>query len=321
MWKQRLKPAAARLGQRLGVWALLDRAHRHSWTVVCYHRVLPADDREQYFCPDLVVTPEALRAHCAIYCDHFEVLTVAEGWRRCQRGEFGARPRLSLSFDDGYQDNFALAAPILEHYGLRGSFYVIAGLVDTAERPWYDRVAASLIAQLAPVAVREQIEILKALPDAERRARVEAVVAQAEAPDMPAGHDLIMSAAQLKVLQQRGHEIGAHSTTHPILTRVNASLLGEETDGARKRLELALGTPVSGYCYPNGDYNESVVQSVEKAGYEYALSTRQGLNRRDASAMEIRRVFIQQDWLSSGGVPETALLRAELALLHRWRRS
>jgi len=319
MWKQRLKHTVATLAQMLGVWTVLERAQRRSWTVVCYHRVLPEAERARYFCPDLVVTPEALHAHCAVYRQHYEVVTVAEGWRRTQCGDFGAKPLLSLSFDDGYRDNFIHAAPILEEHGLRGSFYVIAGLVGTRERPWYDRVAAALPDHAS---ARAQVEALKQLPDAERRAAVEAIVAQSTNPDTPADHDLIMDAAQLKVLVQHGHEIGAHSMTHPILTRMEETGLDAEIAGARRALSLAAGCDIAGFCYPNGSYTPAIAQTVATAGFDYALTTRQGKNRPYAAAMELARVFIHQVWLSTaGGRPSAALLRAELSLLYRWRQS
>lgn len=36
----------------------------------------------------------------------------------------------SISFDDGYLDNFLLAAPLLESFGLRGTFYLNGGWMD-----------------------------------------------------------------------------------------------------------------------------------------------------------------------------------------------
>jgi peptidoglycan/xylan/chitin deacetylase (PgdA/CDA1 family) len=39
---------------------------------------------------------------------------------------------VAITFDDGYADNCENAAPILEHFGLSATFFVSAGLVDTA---------------------------------------------------------------------------------------------------------------------------------------------------------------------------------------------
>ncbi|MHB8923096.1 MAG: polysaccharide deacetylase family protein [Thermoleophilia bacterium] len=45
-----------------------------------------------------------------------------------------------LTFDDGYDDNAAVAAPILEKYGFTGTFYVITGKVETPEYMTWDQV-------------------------------------------------------------------------------------------------------------------------------------------------------------------------------------
>lgn len=45
----------------------------------------------------------------------------------------GMRPpskTICITFDDGLQDNYEIAAPILDHYGVRASFFIVAGSLD-----------------------------------------------------------------------------------------------------------------------------------------------------------------------------------------------
>lgn len=338
MWKQRAKYVAAALAERAGLWALMERMRRDTWSVVCYHRVLPAEQRGRYFCPDLAVTPESLRAHCQVYRDHFTVVTVAEGFRRLAAGGKISKPLLSISFDDGYQDNFAYAAPILNEHGLAGTFFVIAGLANTEELPWYDKMALEfqrhsgpslgadsplraivgqgVAAQGPEAAARAIIEALKRLPDAERRRVVDALPVSVA----PGPLDRIMDAAQLRALRAQGHEIGSHSYSHPILPLVAPEARPRELQGARERLEALSGGPVETFCYPNGDFTSDIATETRRAGYNCAVSTRQGVNRQGEDVMALARIFVHEDWLSApGGLPSRALLRAELALLHRVR--
>jgi peptidoglycan/xylan/chitin deacetylase (PgdA/CDA1 family) len=46
---------------------------------------------------------------------------------------------LSITFDDGYRDNFDNAAPILERLGLPATFFVATGFIGTDEVAWWDR--------------------------------------------------------------------------------------------------------------------------------------------------------------------------------------
>jgi peptidoglycan/xylan/chitin deacetylase (PgdA/CDA1 family) len=335
MNKRRVKYLGAALAERLGVWAMLERAHRRAWTIACYHRVLPAAQREAYFSPSLVVTPEAFAAHCALYARHFEVLTVAEGQRRMAAGEFGRKPLLSLSFDDGYRDNVQHAVPILEEHRLRATFCIIAGLVDTETLPWYDRVARAVQVRGAAVLpaewklpeqpdrralARAALEVMKRLPWDKTQDWTEKIAAAAGDLGAPNEADLIVSSAQLKVLQARGHEIAAHSMSHPVLTRVQAEDLPEEVSGARERLEGFVGSPVRTFCYPNGDFDARVLAAVGNGGFSSALSTRQGLNHPGGNPFTLARVFIEEDWFrGTDDRQSSSLLRAELALLHRFR--
>lgn len=51
-----------------------------------------------------------------------------------------AQPVL-LTFDDGYDDNAAVAAPILEKYGFTGTFYVVTDKIGTTEYMTWEQVA------------------------------------------------------------------------------------------------------------------------------------------------------------------------------------
>lgn len=316
MWKRTLKHGLARAGSALGLWSLLERAHRRTWTIVCYHRVLPAAERARYFCPDLVVTPEALAAHCAFYRDHFEVLPVREAFERLERDAFSGKPLLSLSFDDGYRDNFHFAAPILEEHVLRGTFYIIAGLVDTEELPWYDRLARVAGTSNA----QPLVEQAKAISAAEREALIHELETHETATTPAADLDHIMRSDQLRQLAARGHEIGAHSMTHPILPRCAADELADEIAGARERLQHLTGASIDTFCYPNGDHSPTVRDATRGAGYRAALSTAQGLNLPSAEPYTLQRVFIHEERLVGvGSAPSRDLLRAELAFAHRFR--
>jgi peptidoglycan/xylan/chitin deacetylase (PgdA/CDA1 family) len=49
---------------------------------------------------------------------------------------------VSLTFDDGYESQWAKALPILQAYGMRATFYVNSGTIETAGKLTWDQVAA-----------------------------------------------------------------------------------------------------------------------------------------------------------------------------------
>lgn len=81
-----------------------------------------------------------------------------------------------------------------------------------------------------------------------------------------------LSAAHLRDLATR-HEIGAHTLTHPILTRIAPQQAREEIIGSKQWLEDVLGTAVTAFCYPRGAHNATVRQIVREAGFALGRTT------------------------------------------------
>lgn len=68
----------------------------------------------------------------------------------------------------------------------------------------------------------------------------------------------------VKEIAQRGHDIGNHSNTHPYMTQLNVSKMGEEICECNKKVEELTGTVPTLFRAPYGDYNNNVVSSVKE---------------------------------------------------------
>jgi peptidoglycan/xylan/chitin deacetylase (PgdA/CDA1 family) len=74
-----------------------------------------------------------------------------------------------------------------------------------------------------------------------------------------------------------GWELASHTVTHPDLTTLDSSQLQEEVAGSRKMLQDRFGVPVNNFCYPAGQYDNTVIDAVKAAGYRGATSEVPGL--------------------------------------------
>lgn len=232
MGKAALRSLWAGACRMSGVLGRRERAALDQLQILCYHRILPAAEKEAYFCPDLVVTPEAFRAQCGTLADHYRVLPLAEALDALRSGPQD-KPLVALTFDDGYVDNLMYAAPILSDFGQRATFFVVSDLMGTTIPPWYDFVARC-VADLAargegcaadgnPTALElglgpmDLVEGAKAFPPEDRSALAERLAERlGGAPAFPP-QDLVMDATQVQELVAGGHEIGSHSVSHEIL--------------------------------------------------------------------------------------------------------
>lgn len=103
-----------------------------------------------------------------------------------------------------------------------------------------------------------------------------------------------MSADQLKLLNQRGMTIGAHSRTHPNLATLSPEQLLEEVHGCKSELEHACGSDVKFFAYPGGRFSPLVVDVCREAGFQAACSVISwGFNS------ELSRYWLYRDVLSN----------------------
>lgn len=71
-----------------------------------------------------------------------------------------------------------------------------------------------------------------------------------------------------------GHEVSAHTVTHPTIARSPQEALVYEVLEDRKRLERLVGYSVRGMSYPNGSYSRRIKELLPHLGIEYGRTTR-----------------------------------------------
>ena len=306
------------------------RFARAALTVVTFHRVLPADQLARYPMPGLAVTPDQLEAIVERLLADFRCLSLIDAFRSFRSGEEGTRPLLAITFDDGALDNFEHAAPVIERLGAVASFYIPVCSVEERDPPWHDRLGFSLLAaiegvragredELAPLLApfllnadglrrsapsastlhsQAGVEASKRLSPEARASALNALEAALGGNQVPAWAGL-MTWSQVRELALRGHEVGSHSLTHPLLPDCSSGKIEAEIAKSRERLRHHTGVEVASFCYPNGSYDQRCLDAVQAAGYECSVTTRWGLNRRDTPPHELRRCDMDFSRLTS----------------------
>lgn len=67
-----------------------------------------------------------------------------------------------------------------------------------------------------------------------------------------------------------GHEVSAHTLTHPTIARCPKEQIVHEIIEDRKNLERIVGYTVRGMSYPNGSYSRQIIDMLPGLGIEYA---------------------------------------------------
>jgi peptidoglycan/xylan/chitin deacetylase (PgdA/CDA1 family) len=98
-----------------------------------------------------------------------------------------------------------------------------------------------------------------------------------------------MDEAQIRDWLAAGHWIGAHTCTHPRLSRIPRAQAKEEIRASKKKLEDRFGQSIEHFAYPFGDYDEEVVEMVREAGFRTACTMDRGVNDRGMDPFRLKR--------------------------------
>ncbi len=100
---------------------------------MAFHRVNDFQPEDGLTCKS-----EKFVAFCEFFQRHFNVIPLSEQIEGSRSGR-GIGGSLSITFDDGYRDNWEVAAPILRSLGLPATFFVTTGFIGTQIVPPWDK--------------------------------------------------------------------------------------------------------------------------------------------------------------------------------------
>lgn len=102
-----------------------------------------------------------------------------------------------------------------------------------------------------------------------------------------------LSWPELKELSQvPGCEIGAHGLTHARLDALDDAALSRELAQSRRRLEDAIGRPVTVMTWPHGAASRRTADAARAAGFTRAACSLYGLNEPERDPMLLKRVEV-----------------------------
>jgi peptidoglycan/xylan/chitin deacetylase (PgdA/CDA1 family) len=103
----------------------------------------------------------------------------------------------------------------------------------------------------------------------------------------------MMNSDDVKAMRRAGMQIGAHTTSHPILAVLDDGDAHAEIESSRRFLEKLLDERVGLFAYPNvkpvDDYTPRNVEMVRELGFDAAVSTQGGTTSCGDDLFQIRR--------------------------------
>lgn len=292
--------------------------------VLTYHRVDDYENRP-WLDPGMIsATPEVFEEQIRYLAAQYQVVSVSDVIAALESGSNRSLPprAVLVTFDDAYCDFEEHAWPILKHYKTPVTLFVPTAYPDNPERVfWWDRLynAVQNTARMdnleTPVGSmflgnshryqvhRALLDHVKSLAHADAMVLVDRLCSDLGVHST-ANH--VLDWDSLRRLAREGVTLGAHTRTHPLMTRVSLDDALKEVVGSFRDLERETGPTLPVFAYPGGSFSNAIISSLATEGFSLAFTTIRGVNDlKRSNPLALQRINV-------GARTTLPILRAQL---------
>src|SRR3990172_7617943 len=242
------------------------------FTILLYHGVSRSVHRGIENCSRKHVSAEHFEAQMRFLATMGRVAALGDLLADCEKG-LPAGGRVAVTFDDGFENNYSVAFPILRRHGVPATFFLSTGFIGSSRVFWVDKLeyllneaavnafeSAVLGREFLLASLERRAAALREIKGALKRqpALVDDTIAELEAlAEAPLRYDYpdyrMMDWHQVREMHRSGLcEFGAHTIDHTILSHVPHAEKVLQVRQSKATLEGELGTPVTLFAYPEG---------------------------------------------------------------------
>lgn len=225
----------------------------------------------------------------------------------------------AITFDDGFENNYSVAAPILRELETPATFYVTSSFVDENKMSWIDQIDYAVEQTEQNIIIfmgrqfnltshEEKIGFLDFVRQTAKESRSffldkqryisevfeQTKVSFCDSLDTPI--DLKMSWNQVSQMSQDElFTIGGHTHTHPIMSYLDDEDLSEEIKLNIQFLKEKCLLDVEHFSYPEGldfCFNEKVIHKLKDAGIKCCPTAIDGVNNANDDLFYLKRVSV-----------------------------
>lgn len=197
------------------------------------------------------MAPSAFRRQMDYLKRHgFTTITLSDFVERLKTDKPFGEKTFALTFDDGFKSVYQIAFPILSELNFTATIFLTTSHMGQAA--------------------------LWELGEKDKKAGVYRLP--------------LLSWDEVEEMHRHGFAFESHGSRHMRLTRLHPALVRKDVEKSKRTIEDKLGAPCRLFCYPYGDFDESVRQIVQKAGFEGAVTALFGRNSKNTDLYALRRI-------------------------------
>ncbi len=297
---------------------------RGKWSILTYHRVLPYGHPDlEWVQPGMYVSRDSFDRHLRFLKSHCEVVSLTDVLSLWREGCWDKNARYcTITFDDGWLDNYEYAKPLLRSHGVPATIFLPTSWIGSNEWFWPDRLGWLLckthqsippsqwseicaVIQRSGICLRHEGMPAKEFAEhvileakGQRLSEINVLIEtirQVRDVSLPTERRL-MNWAEVEEWSRDGVSFGSHACTHTLLTQLTSDECAQELRDSNRMLKEHNLNPVPIFCYPNGSYNEAIVNQVAESGYSAAVTTRFGHESSDPiNRYQLHRIGMHED--------------------------
>jgi peptidoglycan/xylan/chitin deacetylase (PgdA/CDA1 family) len=225
-----------------------------------------------------------------------------------------------VTFDDGFENNFSEAAPILRKHSIPAIFYVTTSFIDENKMSWIDQIELCL-ERISPLqlsmpwcakpyelaSVEQQINFLNDIRSRGKSNKnfipseiVATIYDQCDKGAITSSDDPVDRKMNWDQVEELAKDplftVGGHSHTHVILSGLDDRGLALEIDESIEMLRARTGNSnVNHFSYPKGfqgSYTQETIDALVSCGVVSSMSTLEGVNDLHTPLFHLRRITV-----------------------------
>ncbi len=303
---------------------------RSNFTILMYHRVLEENDEEkEYVQPGLYVSRLVFEKQIAFLSKKYNLLSLGRLTEFLEEKQSPPSKSIAITFDDGWEDNYLFAYPILRKYNVPATIFLTTDFIDSDNTFWFSEISM-ILAQQKIIPERLSGILKKVLEDDKYISSFQYFDSEEPGSNFIDSDKLIEDLKQfdheaiMKIIAElnkesgvscerftgkrqtltweeviemnnNGIDFGSHGCSHRIMPGLTDAEIERELIESKRIIEGKLSREINLFSYPNGDYCNHIREMVLNCGYVCALATKgKKESEPDTNLYSLKRISVHE---------------------------
>lgn len=193
-----------------------------------------------------------------------------------------------ITLDDGWKGNITEVIPIIKQYEVPITIFVSTGPVESRLPFWFS--TARRFEEKLPIKYRAKA--LWKVSEEERKKMIKELENSVLGQTISEAISIydIKNLADIPLVS-----FGNHTMNHVIMTNCTDNEMKMEIALSQAKLKEWTGKEVKYFAYPNGDFNEKVIDFVKESGFSLAVTTQKDFIKLNSNIYELPRFCVNDE--------------------------